>query len=147
MCVSGSNKRIPCPPNTNVLDSYFQKQHACVFFKASHKFLIVSTPIHAFQPYTYKSINCKRLKRFLTFQWILEYSQKNPNTSTFTKICWLVIVLVNQPKILATNCWFLQNVQNQWIGHCSVRINTDLLIFCWFGHNFLVVVRSNQDLV
>ena len=45
----------------------------------------------------------------------------------------------NQQKIDIKLFVFAKSYKFRKIGHYNVHINTNLLIFSWFGHDFLVV--------
>ena len=66
----------------------------------------------------------------------MEYSKDSDKIPICLNFVDLVIVL---QKVGTKLLVFARSYKFSDIGHCSAQINTNMLTFCWFGHDFLVV--------
>jgi hypothetical protein len=75
----------------------------------------------------------------------MDYSKKIPEDSIFANILLIwSLYYSNQQKIGIKLLVFAKSYKFSEIGHCSAQINTNMLIFCWFGHDFLIVTPTTK---
>ena len=73
-----------------------------------------------------------------------KYSKKISNDSSFAFFCWFGHCTTHINKKVGTKLLvFTRSYKFSEIDHCSAQINTNVLIFCWFGDDFLVVGRGS----